>query len=65
MTQEEKNITATWYDSEATVWVSKCPALGIYSQGESEEEADLAIKEAVALFLQVAALRQAEPPAGG
>jgi len=47
----ELSIT-TRYDSDAKVWVSECPTLGIYSQGESEEEAALAIKEAIGLSLQ-------------
>lgn len=39
---------------ESGIWISHCPALGIYSQGESENEANEAIHEAVTLYLQTA-----------
>ena len=39
------------WDEDAGVYVSCCPALQLYSQGESEEEAEEAIKSAVHLFI--------------
>jgi predicted RNase H-like HicB family nuclease len=42
------------HDSEASVFVSHCPALGVYSQGETQEEANEAIKSAVTLFIEAA-----------
>ncbi len=48
-------FTATFrYDKEAAVYVAYCPALDVYSQGESEAEAREAICEAVGLYLQTA-----------
>ena len=41
-------------DEEASVVVSHCPALGVYSQGENEDEAREAIKSAVILYIQAA-----------
>ena len=38
-------------DEDASVFVSYCPALNIFSQGESEDEARRAIGSAVGLFL--------------
>ena len=42
------------HDAEAAVFVSHCPALGVYSQGESEEEAREAIKSAATLYVEAA-----------
>ncbi len=42
------------HDPEASVFVSHCPALGIFSQGDSQEQAVEAIREAAALYLQTA-----------
>ena len=39
------------YDEDAKVFVSYCPALNIFSQGESEELAQRALGSAVGLFL--------------
>lgn len=39
---------------DSGIWVSHCPALGLYSQGESQTEATEAIHEAVTLYLQTA-----------
>lgn len=41
-------------DDDAGVFVSHCPRLNIYSQGETEEEALEAIKEAVTLHVTTA-----------
>ena len=41
-------------DDDAGVFVSHCPTLNVYSQGESEEEALEAIKEAVTLHVTTA-----------
>lgn len=41
-------------DDEAGVFVSHCPVLNVYSQGESEEEAKEAIQEAIQLKLAIA-----------
>lgn len=41
-------------DDEAGVFVSRCPVLNIFSQGESEDEAKAAIEEAVRLQLMTA-----------
>jgi predicted RNase H-like HicB family nuclease len=41
-------------DEDAGVFVSHCPTLNVYSQGESEEEALEAIKEAVTLHVTTA-----------
>lgn len=40
------------HDTDAHVHVSYCPALNIFSQGESEDQARRAIGSAVSLFLQ-------------
>jgi predicted RNase H-like HicB family nuclease len=42
------------HDDEASVFVSQCPALGIYSQGETIAEAREAINSAVAMYLATA-----------
>ena len=42
------------HDPGASVFVSHCPALKIFSQGESKEEAVEAIREAASLYLQTA-----------
>jgi predicted RNase H-like HicB family nuclease len=42
------------HDEEAGVFVSHCPVLNIFSQGETEDEAKQAIEEAVKLHLIVA-----------
>ena len=39
------------YDEEAKQWVSVCPVLDLYSQGDTEEQAICNIHEAVSLFL--------------
>ncbi len=39
------------HDEEAGAFVSHCPLLNIFSQGDSEEEAKEAVKEAVSLQL--------------
>jgi predicted RNase H-like HicB family nuclease len=41
-------------DEDADVYVSHCPALNVYSQGETEEEALEAIKSAVSMHLTTA-----------
>ena len=41
-------------DTEADVFVSHCPSLGLYSQGETEDEAVEAIRSAVHLYLDAA-----------
>jgi predicted RNase H-like HicB family nuclease len=42
------------HDEDSDVYVSHCPTLDIYSQGESEEEALEAIKSAVTMHLTTA-----------
>jgi predicted RNase H-like HicB family nuclease len=39
------------HDAEAAVFVSHCPALGVYSQGKDRDEALEAIKSAVSLYV--------------
>ena len=39
------------YDEETKQWVSVCPVLDLYSQGDTEEQAIFNIHEAVSLFL--------------
>ncbi len=39
------------YDEEIKQWVSVCPVLDLYSQGDTEEQAIFNIHEAVSLFL--------------
>ncbi len=39
------------YDDEVRQWVSVCPALDLYSQGDTEEQAISNIHEAVSQFL--------------
>lgn len=39
-------------DKEAGAWVGYCPALGIYSQGESADEALTAIQSASLLYVE-------------
>jgi len=41
-------------DKEAEVFVSHCPAFGVYSQGESEAEAVAAIKSALSMHVGAA-----------
>jgi predicted RNase H-like HicB family nuclease len=41
-------------DEEADVFVSHCPVLSVFSQGESQEEAREAIEEAIGLHLKTA-----------
>ena len=41
-------------DKEAGVFVSHCPVLRIFSQGETEEQAKEAIEEAITLHLKTA-----------
>jgi len=40
-------------DVDAGVFVGYCPALGVYSQGRTEKEAEDATKSAAALFIGV------------
>lgn len=40
-----------WYDHETGQWVSGCPLLDLYSQGDSREQAIRNIREAAYLFL--------------
>lgn len=40
------------HDKEAEVFVGYCPALKIYSQGETEQEAIIATQSAVSLFIR-------------
>lgn len=40
------------YDEAAEVWVSWCPALDIYSQGTTEQRAQEAIKDALAMYVR-------------
>ena len=40
-----------WYDHETDQWVSRCPLLDLYSQGDSREEAIRNIQESAYLFL--------------
>lgn len=42
---------ATRYDERASVHVGYCPALGIYSQGQTEPQAENAIVNAAKLFI--------------
>lgn len=42
---------AIWYDAEVNVYVGYCPALRLYSQGRTEEEAHKAIISAVKLYI--------------
>src|SRR5690349_13898339 len=43
--------TGVRYDSDAEVYVSSCPELGLVSQGTTEEEAERAIQSAINLFV--------------
>ena len=52
-------------DERASAFVSYCPALDIYSQGETEEEAIAGIQSAVALYLKAALRRAALNNSGG
>ena len=45
-------------DKEVGGFVSYCPALDVYSQGETRIEAHRAIREAVILMLEAQAARQ-------
>ena len=40
------------WDEQAGVFVSSCPSMNVYSQGETEDEAIAAIKSAVGLYLK-------------
>jgi len=42
------------HDAEDNVWVSVCPRLNVFSQGDTEEEAIEAIRSAVTLHLSTA-----------
>ena len=42
------------HDSDVDVFVSSCPSLDIYSQGETEDQAIAAIESAVFLYLRAA-----------
>jgi hypothetical protein len=42
---------ATRHDADANVYVGYCPALKLYSQGETQEEASNAVVSAATLFL--------------
>lgn len=69
-------VLLAWHDHETDVWVGYCPALDMYSQGTSEEEAYQAIDSGVTLWLShaeprriaalgfqvVASLRDLAPP---
>lgn len=41
-------------DEQANVFVSSCPGMDVYSQGETEGEAVTAIKSAVGLYIKAA-----------
>jgi predicted RNase H-like HicB family nuclease len=41
-----------WYDDRLSLYVSRCPPLGLYSQGESEAQAKEAIESAVTIYLR-------------
>ena len=41
-----------WYDEEVGQYVSACPALDLYSQGDTEDQAISNIQEAGSLFLE-------------
>jgi predicted RNase H-like HicB family nuclease len=41
----------TRYDEEAGVWVGYCPLLKIYSQGLTDEEAEVATVDAVQMYI--------------
>ena len=43
---------AVKFDSDAEVWVSWCPALDVYSQGTSRSRAELALKEALTMYVR-------------
>jgi len=45
-------LGATRRDDEANVFVSYCPALKIYSQGLTEEDAHKALEETIELYLE-------------
>ncbi|MCI0529555.1 MAG: hypothetical protein L0Y56_19105 [Nitrospira sp.] len=51
-----------WEDEDTGVYVSKCPSLDIYSQGESEGQAFEAIKSAVKMYLHAAYENQQTGP---
>ena len=46
-------IVKAWQDDETGDWVSHCPLLDVYSQGETEEQAIGAIAEAVRMWTKV------------
>ena len=39
-----------WFDTQANVWVAYVPALDLYSQGNTLNESEKAIKDAVESF---------------
>ncbi len=41
-------------DEQTDVFVSVCPSMNVYSQGETEDEAIAAIKSAVGLYIKAA-----------
>ncbi len=51
MKQLEKKFSAV-ITKEGKLFVSQCPELGVASQGSTEKEALLNLKEAVELFLK-------------
>lgn len=51
ITVEFRLLFGTRRDDEANVYVGYCPALGVYSQGSSEDEAAHAVEDAAQLFI--------------
>jgi predicted RNase H-like HicB family nuclease len=49
-----KVLATIEYDAEACVFVSSCPVLKMFSQGESEPEAKEALEEAIGMQLTAA-----------
>lgn len=49
---ECKLTAATRYDDGAGVHVAWCPALDIFTQGETEAQAKLALEDAIAMYLK-------------
>jgi predicted RNase H-like HicB family nuclease len=54
ITIKVKVLASIEYDTEAGVFVSSCPVLKMFSQGESEPEAEEALKEAIGMQLTAA-----------
>jgi predicted RNase H-like HicB family nuclease len=52
-------LAQAWRDVEADVWVSYCPELDLYSQGETEGEALEAVIEAAHLHVKHVGARRA------